>query len=223
MAITIRTLMVAVAVVALNLVAALATASYYPRPRPPLPLGFGNGRGLTSYHVDRSVWYSRGNAETGYQLARVERPPTRPGLLRIWSPVIASVAVSLLVMILATWPAGPSRRPRLRWAALGAVLIALNVAGFAYWPSRRYGEADRTSAILWFEGTVIWHLDGSVIGYDGPPGQPRSPVRVFRPPLRSWPWMWGGAIVSLAVTVAALVFVARRRSGERTAVPPARG
>jgi hypothetical protein len=109
---TLRWMMVAVAIVGLNLAAAISTSRCYPRPRPPSPVMVGNGRGYVSYMSEGQVEYGVGNAETGYRRTRVELLRPRPTLLRIWSPVIASVVASILVLTVATkpwaWASDPS-------------------------------------------------------------------------------------------------------------------
>jgi hypothetical protein len=99
---TVRRMMVLVALISLNLAAAISTSRFYPRPRPPVPVTIGNGRGYVSYRVDGLVEYGVGNAETGYRRTRVMLPTRRPTLLRIWSPVVAGVGLSLLTLGLAT-------------------------------------------------------------------------------------------------------------------------
>ncbi|MBX6314881.1 MAG: hypothetical protein IRY99_18485 [Isosphaeraceae bacterium] len=109
---TVRQMMIMVALVGLNLAGAIATSKYYPRP-PYLSVGYGNGRGFIYYKADGTILQGSGNAETGYRLTRVIRRPPRPSLLQIWSPVLASVAITLGVLVVAVrYVASASREVR---------------------------------------------------------------------------------------------------------------
>ena len=101
---TVQRMMVAVALVGLNLAAAVSTSGFYPRPRPPSPVLVGGRGGYVSTMTEGRVEYGVGDLETGYRRTRVELLRPRPTLLRIWSPVIAGAAASILVLAVATRP-----------------------------------------------------------------------------------------------------------------------
>lgn len=94
----VSTLMLVVALAGLNAASAVRTLRAYPLPALPVPVFVGNGRGGIGYGSDGSVSHYAGNAETGYRLVHVEWPTPRPTLLEIWTPLIASVAFSLVVV-----------------------------------------------------------------------------------------------------------------------------
>jgi hypothetical protein len=137
---TIRSLTILVALVALNLAATIVTSRYYAR-KPPYAVSiYGNGRGFQSEYSDGSRRYFVGSRKTGYRLTRIEpTPAAAPTLVQIWSPVLASVSITLLVWA-ATWQNRPWQMVRRAVGSLRtrytdgtlmitAALAGLNVAG----------------------------------------------------------------------------------------------
>jgi hypothetical protein len=140
---TIRSLLVAVALVALNLAGAVAS------PRKDWSVG-GIASGTGSFYHDWRPEYGlictyegKTQSTTGtivYKLWSVGRVPLPPSLLQAWSPVIASVSITLLVLTLGPWYLGtvsrsvppqtrgatPTRPPR-EWLAprFMAIIIAM--------------------------------------------------------------------------------------------------
>ena len=108
---TIRSLMVAVALVALNLTGAIATFKYCHGPQTPELGGFG-GDAPRQVAEDGFIWeYGWPNTQTlRSELVYVMRVPLPPTLLRIWSPVMASASITLLVLIVWLWDWGALRR-----------------------------------------------------------------------------------------------------------------
>ncbi len=71
----------------------------FPPPRLPCSRTIGGRGGTISYQSDGRIEYGEVNFETGVsRLVRVGRTWPRPTLLRIFLPVIASVAISLLAL-----------------------------------------------------------------------------------------------------------------------------
>jgi hypothetical protein len=114
---TVRSLLLALALIGLNMGGAIATSKYYFRERPHVVSGFGDGRGRVEHYSDGSERVYVGNAKYGYKLVSVERAPSSPQLLQVWSPVIGSASITLVALILAFW-----HSPR---RAIGKVLCRL--------------------------------------------------------------------------------------------------
>lgn len=170
---TTRSLMIAVALIGLNLAGAMATAKHYPkwsrqgressaRPHPQVFKNWGviltkEGRGLTqgrsfifSYHSGKTE-IGRGRYGTGRQrIERIVLRPPPPNILQIWSPLVASTSLTILVLVvpwerraLSRWAAqpdgtvpSPARRPCLwaavKWLMIFAALAGLNLAAALY-------------------------------------------------------------------------------------------
>jgi hypothetical protein len=144
-----------IALIGLNLTGAVATRSF--RPIDPSSEGGGSdfGRGHSFFLSDGSIYVVR----TDFSISASQRfmvrilyrrlPPTTP---QIWAPVLASVAITILVItVLIGSPARRGQRPSssrsqetsarqhpfrsmVRWMAIGCALIALMIAGAAYRP-----------------------------------------------------------------------------------------
>lgn len=218
MRLTVQRVMVLVALVALNLAAALATSKYYPRP-PQLSFGYGGGQGSIWYLSDGSVQLGSGNAE--FQLEHIVWRLLPPTLLQIWSPVIAAAAITILVLVLGSGPPISGQRTfsgKLlgRWAVIALALVGLNLAAAVYgppWNDDYPGYMPWQSSFREGEGTMICKPDGSILAYQGDPGEisPGSPPRVVRRPMRSWLQIWSPTIATATITLLAL-FVAWRQS-----------
>ncbi len=151
---TVRTLAIFVALIALNLAAAITSWRWYldslAQPGEEQDrLGswaVAPGGPVDAIHVvvARSV-------KTGEHLERVVWPVPPPNLLQIFSPVIASVSITLLVLTVpwaspaprshrapsatgSTEESSPSRHGAVRLAMIVAALIGLNVASAVYRP-----------------------------------------------------------------------------------------
>jgi hypothetical protein len=191
---SIRSFLVATALVGVNLAGAIATSKYLRYFPQVLPVGYGNGEGLVTYGSDGSIFVHAGNAETGLQLTRVVRTSCAPPILQICSPAIAASSVTFLVLTL-LWAIPDSKRgvisanaeamPRTRtarvWIAmrrltLAVSLIGLNVAGAVYRPlpdreelvvdNRYLSSSTRVSHVFTRDGACLnrYHLRG--IGHD---------------------------------------------------------
>jgi hypothetical protein len=152
--------MIAVALVTLNLGAAIATWDRYhlqqppPKPRPP------NRVFWTPLvpDADGKILIDLGKVPTGQRLVGIIRlPEPWPNVIGIWSPVVASASITLVVILLfgrsplnvesvslTASGGGPGRLPRvwfaLRWGAIAIILIGLNWLGALYRPLLDHGE-----------------------------------------------------------------------------------
>lgn len=125
--VTIRGLMIAIALVALNISAISATIDARPI-RPPGGVGFSNGRGFTLHDLDGSMTVSKGNAETGYYSPQMTRPPRPPDALT-WMPALAGGTISILALVLAL-SVPESRRVRASSIVVLGVLAGLSLQGW---------------------------------------------------------------------------------------------
>jgi hypothetical protein len=232
--VTTRSLILAVALVALNLAGVVATSKFYPR-REIQTGGHGNGRGFENYKADSSIEIGSGNAETGYRLERVVRCLPPPSLLQVWSPVVACAAFTLLVPVVPGRRVfrGTSRTLRsramaaARWTTILAALIAMNVACFVYRPlpgdtipewsllhrnwlalrKETGGERDVLESDI---RTFVYKDDGSILGYEGRPGQMVSRPIVLKPPTWSALTMRSPVLLSGTITIVVVVYMSRR-------------
>jgi hypothetical protein len=120
----VRQMMVAVLLAALNLSAALATSKHYPRP---VLSGKGHGGAYvtTMNRPDGSLVVYKGMGFGPFTDPHMVIQP-RPTLLRIWSPVVGSVAISLAAVGVAL---SRAKRPRLSvpGRALAAMVMAIAI------------------------------------------------------------------------------------------------
>lgn len=164
---TIRSALIGVALLSLNLAGALATANVggdWPRER----IMVGAKRGGDNRILEKRDEYGVGCLYNGcfnmsdgrgsLRLTEVWRPPLPAIRLQVWSPLIASVSITVLVLILSSWsgPAGgvapdagagrragrSTARTAARWVLLIVSLIALNVAGAVHRPGFDLYEHD---------------------------------------------------------------------------------
>jgi hypothetical protein len=109
---TTRSLMLAVLLAGLNLAGALATSSYYPRQQLVLgdlnnfsarTIGHTDEHGLTyTYQVrgsEKPGW-RMSDPRRGWRMSELRRDPVPPTLLQMWSPIMASVSISLLILLI---------------------------------------------------------------------------------------------------------------------------
>jgi hypothetical protein len=145
---TTRSLMLVTLLAGLNLGAALATSRHFPRPSP-IRVAVNNESAPTIFLPDEDGigYVYRGDMKRGRRIAAVRREPLPPTLLEIWSPVMFSVSISLLILLV---PHGgmaaqrrrtsiglaqqvPERRSRglmaFRVAGVVLALIVLDLAG----------------------------------------------------------------------------------------------
>ena len=123
---TTRGLMLAMVLIGFNLAGARATWSCYPLPPTPHPIGYGGRGGYIQYRADGSVEEGIHNLETGYRRVVAVWPSPHPGLLRIWSPFLTTLAITLL--ILGGWLSGmPLPRLTTRRLAIVAPIAALAI------------------------------------------------------------------------------------------------
>jgi hypothetical protein len=101
---TTRLLIISVALVALNLAGVIGKSKYYPKPHFDEGVGWGDGRIMVQNGTNGDMYLSSGHFSTGFRLERVLRVPPPPTRLQTWSPVIASVSVTLLVLALFSLP-----------------------------------------------------------------------------------------------------------------------
>ncbi len=52
-----------------------------------------------------------------------------------------------------------------------------------------------------FLGTIVYKPDGSIVGYEGKPGEMQAPPHVIRPPLRSFLEMWWPVMASASISL----------------------
>jgi hypothetical protein len=217
--------MVGLALLALNMGGAISTWKYYHREQPHLVMGFGNGRGSVEHYSDGSVrHYVRtriGKSKYEYKLVSVERAPPSPNVFQIWAPVIASGSITLLVVLLALWPApgraveGLVRHLRAQYTnrtLLTAVgLVGLNLAG-AVLTSNFYPRNPIRVGVESFGATaVVRDASGLTSIYQRVPAAGYRLIEVIREPLPpTLLRIWSPLIASTAITLLVLV------------VPPAR-
>jgi hypothetical protein len=137
---TIRSLIIAVALVGLNLAGGIATSRYYPR-QPNVMEGWGYSP-FRSFYGDGTVEIGRrDNGSPGRTIERVVLRPFLPTTLQIWTPLIGSVCTTVLVLVVRGWrrradsigsAPSPARLPRLqlgaRWLLIVMALFGLNLA-----------------------------------------------------------------------------------------------
>jgi hypothetical protein len=157
---TIRSIMIAVALIALNLGAAISTWNGYSLQQPPpKPTFWPHGLNIpVDPDADGNILIDLGKLATGQRLVGIIRiPQPWPTLIEIWSPVIVSASITLVVILIfgyspshaeslpstASGGAG-GRLPRvwfgLRWATIAISLIGLNWLGAVYRPLVDLGE-----------------------------------------------------------------------------------
>src|SRR5262249_9263129 len=130
--------------------------------------------------ADGSILVAKGNLDSGYQPTRVLRRPLPPTLLQIWSPVIAGVSITLLILSVARAGPGPQRRsgsPKLgrrlcarqhglgivaRWGMIVVALMGLNLASAVYRPLPDPAEEWLAHHYLTSENLILTS-DGSIM------------------------------------------------------------
>ena len=138
------------------------------------------------------VRFAFGPLATGEQLFRIMSLPRRPTLLQIWSPVLASASVTVLLFMVL--PArlvprhhrGPpsaagdlaARRSPLRparWATTAAALIGLNIAGAVYGPFPEPGQEQPCPGIF-KEPSIVPDEQGGLLFQDRVRGLVKRPA-----------------------------------------------
>jgi hypothetical protein len=184
---TIRFVIVALALVGLNFAAAVVTWRSFQNGSP-LPRIWSGPAWLA--YTDGSEGIVRldlVDPKTGARLIRVVMGQFPPSLVEIWSPVIASVSISLLVFLvpfenLASWlqsvpteggdgiPASSSACRRVaRWAVILAALIGLNGAGAVQRPQLDASEQKPGPNSFVFHPTMFLEYAGASLGPFQPP------------------------------------------------------
>lgn len=148
---SVRSLLVAVGLIGLN-VGGAVTASKGPRAEP-IRVG-GDDHGLEGiwFLSDGSIYSTRADGTGEKSVVRILYRRLPPTTLQIWSPLLATVAISILAIAVPIGFSARHQRGRLsshdraalsridpvrglvRWVVIGAGLIALNFAGAAYRP-----------------------------------------------------------------------------------------
>lgn len=96
---SVRAVLAAIAIIAINLAAARATSRHYPRPRI-FPTTIAMGHQVFVNGEDGGYIVYKRDMRTGRRYdPQVIRPPL-PSLLRVWSPVIGSTTLTLVVLVL---------------------------------------------------------------------------------------------------------------------------
>jgi len=79
----------------------MTTSKHYPRAPGSLPTGCGDGGWCIQCNADGSVEYILEDFGTGFRrTTRTKRRSPMPTLLDVWWPVLASTAISLLVLFI---------------------------------------------------------------------------------------------------------------------------
>ncbi len=68
-------------------------------------------------------------------------------------------------------------------------------------------------------GTILFKSDGSVVGYEGKPGQKSGRAHVIRPPIRSLFEMWSLTCAGGLITLLVVALELRPHCGPRAATP----
>jgi hypothetical protein len=177
---TIRSMIIAVALVGLNLAGAIAMWNSIPPPEQAVTLRIGPQlRPADDEDGDRNLRLELGRFATGEALVRVVRGARqRPNLMEIWSPLIASASLTLLVVTVATERAAYRHRvnsspagsyplsqlhgvfTKVRRATIVAALVALNVVAAIHRPLPVPRERGRTPNEF-FDLTGFFAKDGS--------------------------------------------------------------
>jgi hypothetical protein len=130
-----RALMFAVVLIAFNLAGLRTTLNCYPLPRKPPPIIFAESRGISihfsGYRNDGRFeeWFA--DPATGATSLHKVWPSPHPTLLRIWSPAVSTLALSLLaVALVVALASGRIPRPRMTPRRLA---IAMPAAIMATW------------------------------------------------------------------------------------------
>lgn len=231
---TLKASLIAVALVALNLAAAVATSRHYPRKHATPHRGVAGGSFLLFDGEATRQIYDPVDIELGkpieYRLTRVIIHPRRPSLLAIWSPILASASITLLVLLVPgigkrarcrgtasrgagfSKPYGAKAGRAARWGAVVLALAALNLAGVWYRePSRSCEVPYHIDATCSRYPTIVHRSDDAIVGYLAPPGELQGPPHVILPPKGTFVDRWWLALGSCAITFGVVVIVSRGR------------
>lgn len=239
----IRSLIAAVALLGLNFAGAITTSRHFPRETIE-PHELHSVRSRVETDADGTITIRASDNPLGggsaphWRVVRVYKRPSPPNLLEVWSPVIFSLSLTILVVLVpwrkhaASEVATDSSRRRslqlVRRLAIVSALVILNIAAIAYREPARpndpwfrnyrmpedlraavYGRhPDDYSVSLY--GTIAFRLDGSIVGYEGDPGKEHSQPYVFRPATHGVLEAWWPVAISLTLTAAISVVTVRR-------------
>jgi hypothetical protein len=209
---TVRSLIIAVALVGINLAAAIVTSNYYLRKQPHIVSAFGNGNRFVASFSDGSVRVGEGDLGTGkYRFTRIEPPPPPPpSLLQIWSPVIASVSITLLALIARRAIARAIRRLRARFTLrsmiIAVFLVVLNIAGIIATLNSYPRKPHRSGSGNLGPANVVRDANGITSIYAKVAGTGYRLAEVLREPLPpTLLQIWSSVIASTSITL--LVFL----------------
>ncbi|MFI5456064.1 MAG: hypothetical protein ACHRXM_11500 [Isosphaerales bacterium] len=173
-------MIIAIALFGLNLAGAIATWRCIPKEQTP-QVGIGPRFG-PSYDedADGNMRSDLGKLRTGERLVHVVKRRRPPTLVEIWSPVIASTSITLLVLLIPFGRSASRDRsppsnlggrppPRLarvwfaaRRATIAAALIGLNLAGAVYRPLLDPSE-QRPADHVYFDGSLFLDKAGNFL------------------------------------------------------------
>ena len=216
---SVRAVLALVVVAAVNLAAARATSRHYPRPRVWPTRSASGDRFFVNGEDGSHTVYMRDTHTGRLDAPRVIHPP-RPTLLRVWSPVIASSAVTFAVLAIAILR---KRRIRPGPIALAAALLMTNLAA-AVVTASYYPRPE----LLWSSEGLVWNspvpetgrsytiYQGKVFEKDG---------KLTRELLSTRPTLlriWSPVIASSLITLVILTFAAlhKRRVASCPSGPP---
>ena len=270
-----RSLIITLALVALILSSALETRKWYPLKsineqilQWSMSPGIDPHMGFSEFKADGTIEYGMFDREGSFPLG-VKKTIPPPAILKVWSPVLGSISLSVLVVfvMLARRPgnrggvASDSLYSRaknvLRYFMIAIALVGLNVAclhfpprmdpdpladvipngkiqlgpdgkvtdlrghrlpGFEAAMARLYPESilpPRDGITIFDIRTMVCKEDGSVVGYEGEPGNTRSRPILLYPPVRSPLTMWAPFLFGLTTTVVVLVVLWRQWRSNR--------
>lgn len=153
--VSLRAASIVILLIAVNLAGAISTRRYARDQRLAMTTPTGHADGLLR-NADGDIFYEYGSSK--HDLLPIKDRPSAPSLIQVWSPVLTSGSLSVLLIVVgvglrapstATMPSvdgshgsrkGHHRIRRAQWALIAAGLIGLNVACALYRP--RWNPAD---------------------------------------------------------------------------------
>ncbi len=181
--ISVRLLLIAMALIGLNLAGWVATSRYYPFEQI-VAFGHGDGRGMWWYHTDGTVTIRRpfASGATEEKVVRIIYHRLAMSRLHAWAPFYGSIALTLLVISILIGhpyptrpdlpddriPDPPSRRARdsarsaARWLLIGISSSVLILAGLAYRPLPNRGADQEIRRPLQLPSDIVLDSDGEL-------------------------------------------------------------